>query len=336
LRIQTVFGVVVMLCASLSACSSKSLDCTREDVFCTALVTDTRGLHDFGLTQDTWAGLQQAKADGLVDQIANIESVDAKDYEKNIAYFVKAGYDVIVTSNAGMQAATLHSADLYLHSVFIGINQTDEESKPNFISVTFPEDRMGFLAGALAAQLTRTRIIGAVCEASGIDAMWRYCEGFRAGAQYIDDTLKIMVMYRDDGSREKLFIDPDWGAINAETLVQSGADVIFAVGGETAVGAIQAATTAKIRVIGAERDQAAALGDQGSSVVTSLLGRASFTVQSLMRNVKAGNFADSNESPVEYLSIDQIVPQNIATKLAEIAQGLETGAIKTNVTNKKP
>lgn len=336
MRILSIFCIFTILGATLSACSAPALDCTRADIFCAALVTDTRGLNDFGLTQDTWAGLQQAKADGVVNQIANIESVDAKDYEKNIAYFVKAGYDVIVTSNAGMQTATLHSADLYPDSVFVGINQADEDSKTNFISVTFPEDRMGFLAGALAAQLTRTKIIGAVCETSGIDAMWRYCEGFRAGANYIDDTLKIMVMYRDDGSREKLFNDPDWGAINVETLVQSGADVIFAVGGETGVGAIEAATSAKIRSIGAERDQAAALGDQGVSVVTSVLGRASFTVESLMRNVKAGNFADSNQSPVEYLPIDQTVPQDVATKLADIVQGLDNGSLKTNVTDKKP
>jgi len=46
------------------------------------------------------------------------------------------------------------------------MNQTDDKSMPNFISVTFPEDQMGFFAGALAAHLTRTNIIGAVCETS--------------------------------------------------------------------------------------------------------------------------------------------------------------------------
>jgi basic membrane protein A len=336
LRFKVLFCILTITCASLSACTSSSLDCTRKDIFCAALVTDTKGLHDYGLTQDTWAGLQQAKADGVVDQIANIESVDAKDYEKNIAYFVKAGYDVIITSNVGMRTATLHSADLYLASVFVGINQADEDSKTNFISVTFPEDQMGFLAGALAARLTRTRIIGAVCETSGIDAMWRYCEGFRSGAKYVDDSLKVTVMYRDDGSREKLFLDPDWGVANAETLIQGGADVLFAVGGETGVGALRAATAAKIRAIGAERDQAAALDDQGSSVVTSMLGRASFTVQALLRNIKAGNFSDLNQSPVGYVSIDLVVPKNIATNLAEIAKGLENGEIKMEVTSKKP
>lgn len=320
---------------SVPACT-QSPDCSRRDIFCAALVTDTRGLKDYGINQDTWSGLEQSKADGVIDQIANIESVDTRDYEKNIAFFVNAGYDVIVTSGIGLHDATLHSADLYPDSVFIGMNQTDEESVPNFISVTFPEDQMGFVAGALAAYLTRTNIIGAVCETSGIDAMWRYCEGFRAGAKYVNDSLDVMVVYRDDGSREKLFIDDAWGFENAQTLIKHGADVLFAVGGETGVGALRAADEARIKSIGAEQDQAAALGEKGSSVVTSILGRASFTVQELMRRVRVENLADADMSPIAYVPMNEVVPKSIITKMDEILAGLANGEIKTNVTVEKP
>ena len=184
MRSRLICSILAIVVSGPSACA-QSPECLREEVFCAALVTDTRGLHDFGLNQDTWTGLQRSKAEGVVDQIAYIESVDARDYEKNINFFVNGGYDVIVTSGIGLNDATLRSADLYLDSVFVGMNQPDEESVPNFISVTFPEDQMGFLAGALATRLTQTKIVGAVCETSGIDAMWRYCEGFRAGAMYL-------------------------------------------------------------------------------------------------------------------------------------------------------
>lgn len=322
----------------LPACT-QSPDCFRADVFCAALVTDTRGLQDFGLNQDTWTGLQHSKADGVVDQIAYIESVDVRDYEKNITFFVKRGYDVIVTSGVGLGDATLRSADLYAESVFIGINQPDEESAPNFISATFPEDQMGFFAGALAARLTRTKIIGAVCETSGIAAMWRYCEGFRAGATYADDSVDVLVAYREDGSREKLFIDEEWGFENAQSLIGDGADVLFAVGGETGVGALRAAAEAKVDAIGAERDQRTALtttGDQDSSVVTSVLGRASSTVQELVRRVKAGNLEDAPGSPIGHIPFEAFVPKSLATEMDEILLGLASGEIKTNVPVEKP
>ena len=341
MRIKLIHFLAIVL-LGVTACTPSPV-CFLEDVFCAALVTDTRGLNDFGINQNTWAGLEQSKANGMVDQIAFIESVDARDYEKNIAFFVNAGYDVIITSGIGLQDATLHSADRYPFdptqgkpdSVFIGMNQPDEESVPNFISVTFAEDQMGFFAGALAARLTRTNIIGAVCETSGIDSMWRYCEGFRAGSNYVDDSIEVIVAYRDDGSSEKLFIDEAWGFENAQNLIQRGADVIFAVGGETGVGALRAAAEAKVQAIGAERDQGAALEDEGSSVVTSVLGRASFTVEELMRRVRAGNLADAGLSPIGYVPLDSVVQKTIITELDEILASLATGEIRTNVTVEK-
>jgi basic membrane protein A len=324
-----------ILAIALIACS-QSPDCFQEDIFCAALVTDTRGLNDYGLNQDAWVGLQQAKADGIVDQIAYIESVDTRDYEKNIAFFVDNGYDVIVTSSIGMQNATLHYADLKPASVFIGINQTDDESRSNFISVTFAEDQMGFIAGALATRLTDTGIVGAVCETSGIDAMWRYCEGFRAGVKYADDSVKAIVVYRENESSSKLFIDDEWGYDNAQNLIRDGADVIFAAGGGTGEGALRAANEAQVKSIGAERDQGAALAGEGVSVVTSLFGRASVTVRELMRRVKAVNFADAQASPIGYVSFEARVRKQVVIEMEELLAGLANGAILTNVPGGKP
>jgi basic membrane protein A len=319
----------------LAACS-QSPDCFQEDVFCAGLVIDTRGLNDLGPNQDTWAGLEQSHANGVVDQIAYIESVNSKDYEKNIAFFVDSGYDVIVTSGVGLRDATLHSADLYPDPVFVGINQPDDENRSNFIPVTSAEDQMGFFAGALAVQLTRSKTVGAACETSGIDSMWRYCEGFRAGANYMDDSVKVLVAYRDDGSSSELFIDDEWGYETAQELIENNVDVIFAAGGETAVGALRAASEADIKSIGAERDQAAALGGEGSGVVTSILGQTSFTVQELMRSLKDGNLPDAGMSPIGYVPFERLVPQNVLQEMEEIATGLENGEIKTDVPFEKP
>ena len=327
--------ILAIVFSGISACAPAP-DCFREEVFCAALVTDTRGLHDFGLNQDTWTGLQRSKAEGVVDQIASIESVDARDYEKNILFFINNGYDVIVTSGIGLQDATLQSAKLHDDFVFVGMNQPDEESLPNFISITFPEDQMGFLAGALAARLTQSGIIGAACETSGIGAMWRYCEGFRAGAKYIDASLEVMVIYRDDGSRENLFVDPEWGFQTAQGLIDDGADVLFAAGGETAVGALRAASDAGVNAIGTERDQRTVLAEEGSSVVTSILGRASSTVQEVLRRIRNGDLADTARSSIGYVPFESFAPRSTVTEIDQILLGLTRGDIKTNVIAEKP
>ena len=113
LRIKLIVIVLAVALFGISACTPTQ-DCARKDVFCAALVTDTRGLNDYGMNHDTWAGLTQSKTDGIVDKIAYIESVDKRDYEKNILFFINARYDVIITSGVGIQDATLRSAALIL------------------------------------------------------------------------------------------------------------------------------------------------------------------------------------------------------------------------------
>lgn len=331
------FVFFILLAIALTALPGcmQSPDCFRKDVFCAALVTDTLGINDHGMNQDTWEGLGQAKKDGLANQVAYIESVDTRDYEKNIAYFAHLGYDVIVTTGTGLRDETLHAADLYPDSVFIGMDQPQEETRTNLIPVTFPEDQMGFLAGSLAAQLTQTRVVGAACETSGLGSMWRYCEGFRAGVLSADQSIKVMVQYRDDGNRDKLFIDEAWGETTAQYLIRHGADVIFAAGGATGQGVIRAAAEAGVYAIGAERDQAAALGESNLKVVTSVYGRASFEIQAVMRMLKDGNVNKPVSGQFGYIPLSEKFPENLSGSMDKLLAGLISGEIKTKVSSEK-
>ncbi len=333
MNIKPLILAIVLL--AISACMQPP-DCFQENVFCAALVTDTTGIDDYGINQNTWAGMQEAQANKLTDQIEYIESVDTRDYEKNIAYFATRGFDMIITTNAGLRDETLHAADLYPDSVFVGMNQPQTESRPNLIPITFPEDQMGFAAGVLAATLTKTGVVGAVCETSGIDSMWRYCEGFRAGVAFANPKIKALVFYRDDGDSEKLFIDEAWGFETANKAIRRGADVIFSAGGVTAQGALRAASEANIPAIGAERDQAAALAESGSSVVTSILGRASFEVQEVMRLLRVGNIGEGVSGQIGNVPFNGNFPESLQKGANFLFSQMQSGGIRTNVAPEKP
>jgi basic membrane protein A len=335
LRVGKVWFILAIAVYGLSACTQSS-DCSRKEVFCAGLVTDVLGIDDHGMNQNTWAGLQEAKAAGDVDHVDYIESMDTRDYEKNIAYFAERGYDVIITNGIGMRDETLRSADLYPDLVFVGMNQPHEEVRSNIIPITFAEDQIGFAAGALAARISKTRIVEGVCETSGIDSMWRYCEGFRAGAIYEDKNIKVQVIYRDNGSSEKLFIDESWGYETGKQLIQNGADVIFAAGEVTGQGALRAAGDAQFSSIGSERDQAAALGETGSSVVTSIYGNANFEVQNVMRLLKNGNVNGLQSGQIKYIPFDEKLPESFTQEINSLLFGLWNGEIKTGVPAQKP
>jgi len=330
---KILFLAVVLL--ALPACR-QSPDCFSEELFCAALVTDTLGIDDHGVNQNTWAGLEEAQANKLTDRIEYIESVNARDYEKNIAYFASQGFDMIVTTNPALRDETLHAADLYPDSVFVGMNQSQTESRPNLIPITFPEDQMGFVAGVIAATLTRTGVVGAICEISGIDSMWRYCEGFRAGAEFVNPELKVLVFYRDEGDSEKIFIDEAWGYDAANKAIRRGADVVFAAGGVTGQGALHAAAEANIPAIGTERDQAAVLAESGSSVVTSILGQASFEIKEVMRLLRDGNISGERLGQIENLPLNRNFSENLQDGVNFLLITLRNGVIKTNVASEKP
>lgn len=332
-----------MIVWALTACSSSS-DCFREDVFCAALVTDTLGVEDHGINQDAWAGLQEAKDNGSADRVDVIESVDSRDYGKNIVYFASRGYDAIFTAGIGLRDATFEVATQYYaveaqggaSPVFVGFNQSYEEARPNLIPVTFPEDQMGFAAGLVATQLTKTKIVAAVCETSGIDSMWRYCEGFRAGVKFADESVTALIVHREDGDREKLFVDEGWGYETGSDVIRRGADVVFAAGGVTGQGALRAASEYGISAIGAERDQAAALGVSGSSVVASFYGDARLEVQETMRRVREGQIGGERIGQIRFTPPDPSFPPSSVTQLELLIDALRSGEISPNIPNEKP
>ena len=264
-------------------------DCARADVFCAGLVTDY-GPEDSGLNREAWLGLQDAQAAHLVDRVDYIETVDTRDRSMNIAFLAADGYDVIVTVGSSMSKDTYAAAAKHPKLFFIGVEQpqaTDNEL-PNLASLVFHEERSGFLAGALAELITKTGHVAAVCEAKFIDPMRRYCDGFQAGALYVDAHTHVTVSYRD-GPADRLFNDLEWGRTAALQQVNQGADVLFAAGGNTATAALQAAASEGAYVIGADYDLYSDADTIRPLLLTSAVNDVRAGVTDLVRRAASGN-----------------------------------------------
>ena len=272
---------LAMTCILFSSCAPRPTDCAQVNVVCVGLVTASGSIND-GINQQAWLGLQDAKAEGLVDRIDYIETVDSRDREANIQTFITDGYDVIITVGSSLTNETISAAQKNPRTKFIGVEQTQNKTYPNLTGLVFHEERSGFLAGALATSITQTNRIAAICEAKFIDAMRRYCDGFKAGAQYINANVNATVVYRT-GPNQYLFNDPDWGTQAVHQAVNDGADVIFAAGGNTADAALETAAGQGAYVIGSETDEYESLTDIRSRLVSSAVNDVRTGVRDLMR-----------------------------------------------------
>jgi basic membrane protein A len=315
------------------------------------LVTDVGKINDKSFNQSAWEGVQNAEKDlGAVVQY--IETADAKDYDKNIATFADEGYDVIVTVGFGMGEATVKAAGLYPNIKFVGVDQFqawqfDEDKAndvPNVAGLGFPEDNAGFLVGALAAMMSKTNHIGAVCGTDAVPPVWRFGEGYKAGAAYADGmkgtTTTVDVVYHSDVGFDKTFVDPEWGAQTAKSMMDQGADAIFGCGGITGNGAITAAAQAGAYAIGVDTDQYLTLPEAAPRMLSSAMKLITPGVFDLVKAAKDGTFVNGNVTGTAgyapFHDLDGDVPADVKAEMEKINTGLLDGSIKTNVPPVKP
>lgn len=317
----------------LPACAPGPQDCARVDVFCVGLVTASGTITE-GINREAWLGLQDARSDGLTDRIDYIETVDSRDRVKNITVLAEDGYDLIITVGFAMSDATAAAAQEYPHSNFIGIEQAQTTKLPNLVELAFHEDQGGFLAGALAALISQTHHVAAVCEANFVDSVRRYCDGYQAGARYAASNTLVTVVYRD-GPTEDLFNDAQWGNTTALQVVADGADVVFAAGGGTAQAALESAAGQDIPVIGSETDAFTDLPNIRPMVVSSAVDDIRSGVLDLIRMSRTGQFpageffGQTRLAP--FYDQERQIPENVKAELANIQQGLTDGSIRSGI-----
>lgn len=340
-KLHLLLAAFLVLATLGSACAPATVDCASEKVFCVGLVTDIGKINDKSFNQSAWEGVWQAHQD-LGAQVQYIETADEKDYAKNIAAFGDLGYDVIVTVGYTLSEATLTAAKAYPNTDFIGVDQFQSETVDGVAGLNFPEDKAGFLVGALAAMMSKTHKVGAVCGTDSVPAVWRFGEGYKAGITYADQQKKtsteVYVIYHSND--DNAFTDPAWGAETAQAILAQGADTVFGCGGVTGNGAITAAAQAGAYAIGVDVDQYNTLPEAAPRMLSSAVKLITPGVFDLIRLSKEGNFPSGNYfgnvGYAPFHALENEVPADVKAEMDKIDAGLLAGSIKTNVSPAKP
>ncbi len=336
-KFYTVFAVLAIAALALSACGGATAEvsednCASEEVLCVGLVTDVGEVDDKSFNQSAWEGVQQA-ADELGAFVKYVETKDAKDYAANIQLFAEKNYDVIVTVGFALGEATVTEAANYPNINFIGVDQWQAEDKANVAGLLFPEDKAGFMAGALAAQMSETGTIAAVLGTDLVPPVVAFKEGYEAGARYINPDINLISTYHP-GGMDVAFVDPEWGATTAKQAIDQGADVVFGAGGKTGNGAlIEVASHEGVFCIGVDTDQWETVPEAHPCLITSAMKLITPGVFDLISASAAGEFPGGNyfgtTGLASFHDFDSSVPQEVKDKLAEIDAGLLDGSIST-------
>ena len=335
-KFSLVMAIIMIASLLLAACGggeATEADCAKEDVVCIGLVTDVGEVDDKSFNQSAWEGAQKA-AEELGGISHYIETKDAKDYAANMQLFIDKGYDYLVTVGFAMGTATVEAAKANPNVKFVGVDQGQwAETVPNVVGLIFHEDQSGFLAGALAAQMTKTGTIAAVLGTDLIPPVVAFKEGYEAGARYINPDISIISTYHP-GGLDVAFTDPEWGATTAAQALQNGADVIFGAGGKTGNGALEeTAKNAGMYCIGVDSDQWETVPAAHPCLMSSAMKLITPGLVDVLTAAEDGTWNAGNyygaAGLAPYHDFDSKIPQDVKDKITEIDTGLKDGSITT-------
>ena len=131
---------------------------------------------------------------------------------------------------------------------FIWIDNATEAPVANVLNITYAQNEGSFLAGYIAAAMSKTGVVGAV-GGEDIDTINDFIVGYKQGAAYYNEATKVEVNYTNT------YDDPAKGKDCAKILHDRGADVIFQIASKAGDGVFEAAQEGGYYAIGVDSDQ---------------------------------------------------------------------------------
>lgn len=276
-KLLLVLVALVLTTVSLTSCAKKV-----EPKALRVVVVINTNLGDKSFSDLVWGGVQKAAAEFDLEIKAIELGGDPTKQEPTFTELCESKtWDLIIAGTFGMLENTKKAAEKYPNQKFLVYDATIDYAGgkyKNTVSVLSKQNEASYLAGALAALLTKSttdplvndeKIIGFVAggENAGIND---FLIGYIEGAKAVDPATKILFSYVGN------FTDSAKAKELTLAQYQQGADIVFAVAGPASFGVYDAAKTADRYAIGVDQDKALqfkAVGDlvQAMHIPTSVV-----------------------------------------------------------------
>jgi simple sugar transport system substrate-binding protein len=195
--------------------------------------------NDFGWNQQGFVGAKKAaKATGA--KVLDATGSGYENVEPNLRRLAQQGADLIIAHASGYNSAGPVIAEQFNVPVVVWDAKKSAVKKGLVSNVLTNAQEGAYLAGVLAAQMTKTGTLGIVVSAS--DENWfKQSGGYVQGARSINKNMKFK--YGRIGQAS--YADAAGGKRITQAVIAAGADVVFGMGDGSSFGMLQAVETAK-------------------------------------------------------------------------------------------
>lgn len=265
------------------------------------------------------------KIEKLGAEVAYIENTAIADAVDALRTFAGEGYDVVFCSGYTFMDAVKAVAPDFPEVQFFIINSTLVMDNVNSIRIADAEQ--GFLMGALAAMLTKTRTIGFVGGAE-ITPLINGGKGFVQGAAYVDPEVKTIVNFTGSSA------DVDKAKELSLAMVAQGVDVLSPMANQASLGVMEAAEQAKIIGIASGRGMDSVAPN---AVIVTVIKDTSIAYEEAYKMFIEGKVTDE----ILYMGVNygliyldeylHDVPEEVQAKMDEIVESLRNNEIEISI-----
>ncbi len=311
--------------------------------FTACQITDTGGVDDKGFNQTAWKGVQDAeKSMGIEGKL--LESKAETDYVPNINSFLGDKCDLIITVGFLLGDATKAAAEANPDQKFSIVDFAYDPVVPNILGQVFATDQAAFLAGYLAAGVSKTGTVGTF-GGINIPPVTIFMDGMARGVAYYNKVkgTSVTLLGWDPVKKEGLFTNNfeslSDGRDFAQNLNQEGADIVMPVAGPVGQGSAALATELgpdKLKIIGVDVDQYDTDPEHKGVFLTSVLKRMDSTVIESIKEAKDGTFkggvtvgtlANDGVGLASYHDLDSAVPAELKSEIDALKADIIAGKV---------
>ncbi len=310
------------------------------------MVTDTGGIDDKSFNSAAWKGMQDAHTANGNISVQYVQSKAETDYEPNLSGFVTQKCDVIVAVGGLMGDATTKVATANPNTKFAIVDGSI--ALPNVYSAQFDTAQAGYLAGYLAAGMTKTGKVGTY-GGLNIPPVTVFMDGFVDGVAHYNEvkSKSVQVLGWNKQNQTGSFVpgtnpfgDTDGGKSISTAMVAQGADVIMPVAGFSGQGTAQQAldSNGALKVIWVDQDGCVSAEKFCSVFLSTVVKNISDAVKQAVGKVADGSFAGGTGSIgtlenngvqlAPYHNFDSQIPADLKTEIDKLKADIVSGTIK--------
>lgn len=287
--------------------------------------------NDKGWYESGYQGAMKLKEDPGMVEVAFQERVKVADMERTIRRWAVEGYDLILGHGYSWGAPARKVAPEFPKTTFAVAGFFNNKDIPNLVNYLVQAHETGYMAGVLAALMTKSRKVGVI---GGYPIPQQVADhnGFILGARSVNPKIEVSSIFIND------WFDAPKAKEAAMAMIDQNVDVLDVTAQPMGFGSYKAAEERGVMAIGIYVDLRSLSPD---TFITSSIWNWHAALKQIVRDISQGKklkkhyLVGATDGGVWLGPFNKKVPADVAKRVRAVEKEIQSGKLKVPYLPKK-